>query len=53
MTLWTRRTQWGGIRLRWVWYDLWVGLYVARDPLVLYLCPLPTVLVEVAIRRSR
>jgi hypothetical protein len=35
------------IRARLAWYDMWVGAYWDRDWQVLYLCPLPMVLIEI------
>jgi hypothetical protein len=31
------------IKLRWKWYDLWIGAYWSRASRTLYVCPLPTV----------
>jgi hypothetical protein len=36
------------VRLNWKWYDLWVGAYWDRGKRTLYVCPLPTVVVEVS-----
>ena len=33
--------------VKFAWYDLWVGVYIDRTKRVLYVCPLPTLLVEV------
>ncbi len=35
------------VRIRFAWYDMWVGAYWDRRDRVLYLCPLPMILVEV------
>lgn len=35
------------VSVRFAWYDLWVGAYWDRKARVLYLCPLPCVLVTV------
>jgi len=35
------------VRVKFAWYDLWVGAYIDRAKRVLYICPLPTLLVEV------
>jgi hypothetical protein len=37
------------VRLSWKWYDLWVGAYWDRGARILYVCPLPTVVVEVSL----
>lgn len=34
------------MRVRFAWYDLWVGAYWDRRAEVLYVCPLPTLLLE-------
>lgn len=34
-------------RVRFAWYDLWVGAYVDRKNRVLYVCPLPCLLIEI------
>lgn len=38
------------IRLRWCWYDLWMGAYWDRKSRVLYVCLVPTVVIEVSKR---
>lgn len=35
------------IRLFWAWYDFWVGAYYDRKDRVLYVCPLPTVVIRI------
>jgi hypothetical protein len=35
------------LRVKFAWYDLWVGAYIDRAKRVLYVCPLPTLLIEV------
>lgn len=44
-----RGVSWRGphVRLRFAWYDLWVGAYVDRKNRVLYVCPLPCLLIEI------
>jgi len=39
------------VRLLWKWYDLWIGAYWDRRNRVLYICPLPTIVIEVRLRR--
>lgn len=36
------------IRVRFAWYDLWIGAYWDRRDRVLYVCPLPTLVLEVS-----
>lgn len=36
------------VKLYLAWYDLWVGVYVAWAKRTIYVCPLPTVVIEVA-----
>ena len=33
--------------VRFAWYDLWIGAYWDRKQRVLYVCPLPTLLVTI------
>lgn len=35
------------VRLRFAWYDLWIGAYIDRATKTLYVCPLPTLLLVV------
>lgn len=34
------------------WYDLWVGLFWDQKKQVLYICPLPCIVIKVECRRS-
>lgn len=34
------------VRVRLAWYDMWVGAYWDRRARILYVCPLPMLLVE-------
>lgn len=38
------------VRLRFAWYDLWVGAFVDRAQRKVYICPLPCVLLTVNVR---
>lgn len=40
------------IRLAFRWYDFWIGVYYDRHEHVVYVCPLPTILVAVALPRE-
>ena len=40
-----------GVKIRFAWYDLWVGAYIDSAKRILYICPLPTLLVEVRLGR--
>ena len=44
------QSTWHRIRagFRFAWYDLWVGAYWDRKKTILYVCPLPMLLVWVA-----
>lgn len=35
------------VSVKFAWYDLWVGAYIDRKNRVLYVCPLPCILVTV------
>jgi hypothetical protein len=35
------------IAVRFAWYDLWVGVYIDQPKRIVYVCPLPTLLIEV------
>lgn len=35
------------IKVKFAWYDLWIGAYIDRKNRVLYACPLPCLLIEV------
>lgn len=37
------------VRVSFAWYDLWVGAYIDRKNRVLYVCPLPCVLITVTV----
>lgn len=36
------------VRVRFAWYDMWIGAYWDRKTRVLYICLLPTLLLEVS-----
>ncbi len=37
------------VTLHWRWFDLWVGAYWDRKARVLYVCPLPMVVIRVSL----
>jgi hypothetical protein len=39
--------RWSWWRVQLVWYDAWIGAYFDRERQVLYICPLPFVVVEI------
>jgi hypothetical protein len=41
------------VRFQFAWYDLWIGAYWDRKQRVLFVCPLPMLLVELSFRRDR
>jgi len=40
------------VSLSFAWYDLWIGAYWSRSDRVLYICPLPCLLVRIARRKE-
>lgn len=36
------------VSIHWFWYDLWIGVYVDVARMVVYVCPLPTLVVRIA-----
>ena len=34
------------------WYDLWIGGYWDQNNRILYICPLPTCVIEIHFKRS-
>lgn len=43
----TRRIS---LKVSWEWRDMWIGAFWDRDERVLYVCPLPTVLLTFVFR---
>lgn len=39
--------------VRFAWYDLWIGAYWDRKSRVLYVCPLPMLLITVPFRAAK
>ena len=37
----------GPIRVKFAWYDLWIGAYIDRDSRTLYICPVPMLVIEI------
>ena len=37
-------------KLFWAWFDFWVGFYYDRRKSILYICPLPTVVIAISLR---
>jgi hypothetical protein len=35
------------MKIKFAWYDIWIGVYYDRKNRVLYICPLPTLLLEI------
>lgn len=40
------------VKLSFAWYDLWVGAYWDRKNRVLYVCPVPMVLVTIRTKEA-
>ncbi len=41
------------VKFKFIWYDLWVGLYWDRNAEVLYACPFPCCVFSVRQKRRR
>lgn len=39
------------MKIKFAWYDMWIGAYWDRNWRVLYLCPLPCLLIEIRFDR--
>ena len=37
-------------KLFWAWFDFWVGFYYDRKKSILYVCPLPTVVLAFSLK---
>jgi hypothetical protein len=41
------------MRIKFAWYDIWVGAYYDRKNRILYICPLPTLLFEIPLGKNK
>lgn len=41
--------DWPKLQLKFVWYDMWVGVYYDRISHDLYICPLPMIVIKVSL----
>jgi len=41
------------MKIKFAWYDIWVGFYWDRKNKILYVCPLPTLLLEIPFRSKK
>ena len=41
------------MRVYFAWYDFWVGMFWDRDKRILYVCPLPMLVIEIRVRARR
>jgi len=37
------------IELKWCWYDVWIGAYIDRPNRIVYVCPLPTIVIKITV----
>lgn len=37
------------MKIKFAWYDMWIGAYWDKRKRILYICPLPMILIEVPI----
>lgn len=40
------------ITLHFLWFDIWVGVFIDRAKRIVYVCPLPCVVVKIALPTS-
>jgi hypothetical protein len=36
------------IKIRFIWYDLWVGIFIDKPRGIVYICPLPTLVIIIS-----
>lgn len=39
--------------IHFAWYDFWIGWYYNQKKRILYICPLPMVVIEIKIKNRR
>lgn len=44
-----RMFDWPKIQLKFLWYDMWIGAFYDRIRRVLYICPLPMVVIKIVL----
>ena len=37
-------------KLFWAWFDFWIGFYYDRRKSILYVCPLPTIVIAISLK---
>jgi len=41
------------ISLKFAWYDLWIGLFYDKKKRIIYICPLPTILIIIELKNGK
>jgi hypothetical protein len=37
------------VKVFFAWFDLWIGVYIDRPRRIVYVCPLPTLVIKVSL----
>jgi hypothetical protein len=39
------------VKISFVWYDLWIGAFYDRKNNIIYVCPIPTILITLSFKK--